>query len=88
MEDENKRLSERRVAIKTLIKQRKSLYHCSGCYNSIYEESSCRKCQYCNKAFCSTCRNNDTCPQCDKNWNYIPCKKKYSGCFNYLCKNT
>lgn len=87
MEDENKRLTERRGAVKFLT-QRKTLYHCSGCYNSIYEESSCRKCQYCKKVFCSTCKNSDTCPQCDEKWNYIPSKKKYLGCFNYLCKNT
>ena len=87
MEDENKRLSERRGAIKT-IKKRTTMYHCSDCCNSIYTNNSCRKCQYCNSIFCPKCKDYKNCPVCDKNWNYIPFNKKYFGCFNYLCKNT
>mgnify|MGYP001592781490 CR=1 FL=1 len=87
MEEENARLSERRGAIKTIVK-RKTLYHCSECFKSIYENKLCTECQYCHNIFCVDCREKSKCPICDKNWNYIPFKNKYLGCFNYLCKNT
>ena len=87
MEEENARLSERRDAIKTIAK-RKTLYHCSGCYKSIYENKLCSECQYCYNIFCLDCREQSKCPSCVKNWNNIPFRKKYLGCLQCLCKNT
>ena len=87
MEEENVRLSERRGAIKS-VANRKTLYHCSECYKSIYEDKLSRKCQYCHNIFCLDCRENSKCLHCDKNWNYIPFRKKYLGCLQCLCKNT
>ena len=85
------RVSTRRGAVRPAPIRRKTLHHCTECFNSIYEGDLTYNCHTCKCIYCKNCwDNNSHCVKCtwklNKNDGNIVTKINKKSCLNILRK--